>query len=81
MCGVWLDAELAIIRPKLLIPVGKLAIARFLPNRRSIELIGRAHEVEHAGGRSIAIPLPHPSGASSWIHQGIIRSCSIARSS
>jgi hypothetical protein len=25
--------------------------------------------VEHAGGRSVAIPLPHPSGASSWIHE------------
>jgi hypothetical protein len=25
--------------------------------------------VTHAGGRSIVIPLPHPSGASSWIHQ------------
>jgi hypothetical protein len=25
--------------------------------------------VEHAGGRSLVIPLPHPSGASSWIHE------------
>jgi uracil-DNA glycosylase len=33
------------------------------------ELIGREHDVEHEGGRSVAIPLPHPSGASSWIHQ------------
>ena len=32
------------------------------------ELIGREHEVAHEGGRSVAIPLPHPSGASSWIH-------------
>lgn len=69
-CAVWLDAELRIIRPKLLIPVGKLAITRFLPAKPLDELIGRAHEVEHAGGRTVAIPLPHPSGASSWIHQG-----------
>ena len=59
-----------IIRPKLLIPVGKLAMARFLPEKPLDELIGRAHEIEHAGGRTIAIPLPHPSGASSWVHQG-----------
>jgi hypothetical protein len=32
--------------------------------------VGRAHRVTHAGGESVAIPLPHPSGASSWIHQG-----------
>jgi uracil-DNA glycosylase len=69
-CAVWLEEELRIIRPKLLIPVGKLAMARFLPAKPLDELIGRAHEVEHAGGRSVAIPLPHPSGASSWVHQG-----------
>ncbi len=69
-CAVWLDAELRIIRPKLLIPVGKLAIERFLPSRPLDEIIGRAHEVEHVGGKTVAIPLPHPSGASSWIHQG-----------
>jgi len=32
-------------------------------------LIGRAHDVTHTGGRSVVIALPHPSGASSWIHQ------------
>jgi uracil-DNA glycosylase len=69
-CSVWLERELRIIRPKLLIPVGKLAIARFLPNRPLDEIIGRTHIVEHGGGRSLAIPLPHPSGASSWTHQG-----------
>jgi uracil-DNA glycosylase len=74
-CAVWLEQELRIIKPKLLIPVGKLAIARFLPPKPLDELIGRMHEVEYAfsaGGsfRTRAIPLPHPSGASSWIHQG-----------
>lgn len=69
-CAVWLDAELRIIRPTLLIPVGRLAITRFLPNEPLDRLIGKAHDVEHVGGRSIAIPLPHPSGASSWIHEG-----------
>jgi uracil-DNA glycosylase len=69
-CAVWLDAELRIIRPALLIPVGRLAITRFLPNQPLDELIGKAHQVAHVGGTSIAIPLPHPSGASSWIHQG-----------
>ena len=68
-CAVWLDAELRIIRPKLLIPVGRLAIERFLPKLPLDQLIGRSHPVEHVGGRSLAIPLPHPSGASSWIHQ------------
>src|SRR5437016_10006090 len=56
-CAVWLDSELLIIRPRLLIPVGRLAILRFLPDVPLEKLIGRAHDVQHAGGRSIAIPL------------------------
>jgi uracil-DNA glycosylase len=69
-CSEWLAAELALIRPRLLIPVGRLAIMRFLPDVSLDKLIGRAHEVTHAAGPSMVIPLPHPSGASSWIHQG-----------
>jgi uracil-DNA glycosylase len=69
-CAVWLDDELRIIRPTLLIPIGKLAIARFMHAKSLDALIGRAHGVEHVGGHSMAIPLPHPSGASSWIHTG-----------
>ena len=68
LCGDWLADELRIIRPPLLIPVGRLAIDRFLGAGSLADLVGREHEVEHEGGRSIAIPLPHPSGASSWIH-------------
>jgi uracil-DNA glycosylase len=65
-CRAWLNAELRLIRPKLLIPVGRLAIDSFLSAVPLDRLIGGVHAVEHAGGRSHAIPLPHPSGASSW---------------
>jgi uracil-DNA glycosylase len=67
-CADWLDAELRIIRPRLLIPVGRLAIERFLPKLPLVELIGSVSTVTHVGGESLVIPLPHPSGASSWIH-------------
>lgn len=65
-CGGWLESELAIIRPRVIIPVGKLAIARFFPDLPLDRLVGRSHTRD---GRML-IPLPHPSGASSWIHQG-----------
>ena len=68
-CADWLDAELQIVRPEVLIPVGRLAIERFLPDIPLSELIGTKRTVAHAGGKSVVIPLPHPSGASSWIHQ------------
>src|SRR6476469_9205079 len=61
-CGDWLDTELEIIRPKLLIPVGRLAIERFVEPLPLSELIGTKRMVEHAGGKSVLIPLPHPSG-------------------
>ena len=68
MCESWLLDELKIIRPALLIPVGRLAIDYFLEPAPLDEIIGKAHTVLHAGGESLTIPLPHPSGASSWIH-------------
>lgn len=68
-CSKWLSAELQIIKPQLLIPVGRLAIDAFLGARPLGDVIGREHQVSHEGGRSMAVPLPHPSGASSWIHE------------
>lgn len=68
-CASWLEDELAIIRPKVIIPVGKLAIARFFADSPLDRIIGRAHVFEGLRWRPLLIPLPHPSGASSWIHQ------------
>ena len=69
-CADWLERELTVLHPPLLIPVGRLAIERFLGPQPLDRVVGRAVEVKHVGGRSLAIALPHPSGASSWIHQG-----------
>jgi uracil-DNA glycosylase len=69
-CSRWLERELAIIRPRVIIPVGKLAMTRFLPGLSLELLIGRAHRNGDAKTSPLIIPLPHPSGASSWIHQG-----------
>lgn len=70
LCSRWLDEELRLIAPRLIIPVGRLAIARFFGAAPLDRVVGLEHDVSHTGGRSIAIPLPHPSGASSWIHGG-----------
>jgi uracil-DNA glycosylase family 4 len=69
LCASWLEDELTIIRPPLLIPVGRLAIDRFLGPLPLERLVGRTHRVAHPGGESLVIPLPHPSGASSWVHE------------
>jgi uracil-DNA glycosylase len=67
-CGKWLDAELALIRPRLIIPVGRLAIDRFLGKLPLERVIGKEHRIVLDGRDVWVVPLPHPSGASSWIH-------------
>jgi len=63
LCRPWLDREIAIVNPKLIIPIGKLAISLFFDPKLQLEdVIGAQLKRE---GRVI-IPLPHPSGASTW---------------
>jgi uracil-DNA glycosylase len=66
-CSRHLAAEVAIVRPELVLPVGKLAIAQILPEADSLaEVVGTAHRARFHGHDVDVIPLPHPSGASTW---------------
>ena len=65
-CSSWLDREIEILQPRLVIPVGKLAIAQFIPVEKLDQIIGRAFRVQRASRSFDLIPLPHPSGASPW---------------
>jgi uracil-DNA glycosylase len=65
-CSSWMDEEIKILKPRLVIPVGRLAIAQFIDCRKLEEVIGSGFRVERAGRRLDLIPLPHPSGASPW---------------
>ena len=65
-CSSWMDEEIKILKPRLVIPVGRLAIAQFIDCRKLEDVIGRGFRVERAGHRLDLIPLPHPSGASPW---------------
>ena len=64
LCAFWRDWELELFRPRLIIPVGGLAARRLLGLKSVTEGVGRRYE--HDG--ATAIPLPHPSGASSWLN-------------
>lgn len=66
-CRQWWQGELALVRPRLIIPVGRLAIAQFTAARHLEDVVGRCLNQELAhGGAADLIPLPHPSGASVW---------------
>ena len=66
LCSRWLDAEIDLLRPQLILPVGKLAISRFLPAAPLNDIIGRSFRLDLRGQSPDCIPLPHPSGASPW---------------
>jgi uracil-DNA glycosylase len=65
-CATWLDREFVLLRPALVLPVGKLAIAQFLPPAPLADTIGKTFRVTRAGHVADCVPLPHPSGASPW---------------
>lgn len=65
-CRRWLDAELELLAPELIVPVGKLAIAQLMPLKRLNDVVGRLHRLDVAGREAAVAPLPHPSGASTW---------------
>jgi uracil-DNA glycosylase len=63
LCRPFLDRELALVHPRVLLAVGSLAIETLLGQKlRLDEAVGRAFAVD---GRCV-LPLPHPSGASLW---------------
>lgn len=65
-CAAWLQAELELLQPGLIIPVGKLAIAQLMPVNKLADVVGRRHQITRAGRVIDVVPLPHPSGASVW---------------
>lgn len=65
LCRPFLDREIELVDPSLIIPIGRLAINLFFPSTQPLQqIIGIELERD---GRWI-VPLPHPSGASRW-HQ------------
>lgn len=66
-CGRWLKAEVEILKPKLLLPVGTLAIEQVLGEAQPLtEVVGKVLRARYFGVEAEVICIPHPSGLSSW---------------
>lgn len=65
-CASWLNDEFEILQPRLVIPVGRLAIAQFVSCEKLEQVIGRQFQISRPNRAVDLIPLPHPSGASPW---------------
>lgn len=64
LCAFWREWDLRILRPQLIVTVGGLAARRLLGLKSITECVGRTYDY----GDAVAIPLPHPSGASGWLN-------------
>src|SRR6185312_10686356 len=64
LCRFWRDWELELLRPALIVTVGGLALRSLLGISSLTDAVGKSYLYEGA----IAIPLPHPSGASGWLN-------------
>jgi uracil-DNA glycosylase family 4 len=77
LCSSWLDAVIELLAPRLIIPIGSLALERFLPGRRLDSVIGEAYTSDGSAllgdPRSVPVllPLPHPSGQSRWLNDPV----------
>ena len=67
-CSHWLDAEMSLLRPRVMILVGQMAIVHFLGPGSLEDRVGRRF-----GERPIVVPLPHPSGQSRWLNDATNR--------
>ncbi len=57
----WLEHQLALVRPALLVTLGRVALTYFLPRARVTEVRGQPQEVERDGRVMPLLPLLHPA--------------------
>src|SRR5207249_11857454 len=73
LCASWLEQELALLRPRVILLLGGLAIERFWGAITLERAVGTARLIDGVS----YIALPHPSGASRWLndpaHRALLR--------
>jgi uracil-DNA glycosylase family 4 len=64
LCGPHLEMELALVRPEVIVTLGRLSATRFVGRQPLASLVGNVFPYE----RALVVPLPHPSGVSRWLN-------------
>jgi DNA polymerase len=65
-CSQWLDKQIEIIQPKVIVTLGRYSMARFFPG----VVISRIHGQPKKVGDTWVVPMYHPAAA---LHQGSLR--------
>ncbi len=68
LCAPYLDRELALVDPDLILTVGTLALTRLGVRARLDDVVGQTLTLAIAQRDRLVIPLPHPSGVSRWLN-------------
>jgi uracil-DNA glycosylase len=64
LCSFWREWEFKLLRPRLILAVGGLSARRLLGLKNLAGCIGERFEY----GEAAVVPLPHPSGRSTWLN-------------
>ena len=65
-CRKWLDRQIEIIHPRMIITLGRYSLARYFPNESIGKIHGKARKLDNV----IYYPMYHPAAA---LHQGSLR--------
>ncbi|MDQ3167319.1 MAG: uracil-DNA glycosylase [Chloroflexota bacterium] len=68
LCRPYLDREFALVRPRVVLVLGRLAATELVGRRPLTDLVGPEQVIERLGRTYPAIVLPHPSGISRWLN-------------
>lgn len=58
-CRVWLDQQIELIQPKVIVTISRFAMARWFPNEKISSIHGRARRF----GNLLVVPMFHPAAA------------------
>lgn len=65
LCAGFLEQEVALVQPEILIPVGSMAVRTFMGSVRLADVVGNIFPQQNR----FIVPLPHPSGVNLWLNR------------
>jgi uracil-DNA glycosylase family 4 len=71
LCADHLEMELALVRPEIIVTLGKMAASRVIPGASRLpltDIVGTVTDVDLPHGATTVVPLPHSSGVSRWLN-------------
>ena len=60
-CRSWLDKQIEIIQPEIIVTLGRFSMAKFLLNTMISRIHGQSQSVEFQGRKAMIMPMYHPA--------------------